>query len=71
MNEFLTKEEIIELTGKKRPGDQIAWLTKNGWCCVINAAGRPVVSRNHARFKLGGAVLDNPVGSLPNFGALA
>lgn len=72
MSEFLSRDEIIELTGKKRPSDQIAWLAKTGWIYETNAAGRPVIGRDYARTKLGGGrTINQPVGGLPNFSALA
>lgn len=70
MSEFLNKDEIIELTGKKRPAFQIAWLAKKGWIFETNAAGRPVVSREYVRAKLGGVSAAPPAGSQPNFAAL-
>ena len=71
MSEFLSKEEIIELTGKKRTAFQIAWLAKKGWIFETNAAGRPIIGREYARRKLGGGQ-PAPVPAIvqPNFAAL-
>lgn len=45
---FLTKEELIELTGYQRSADQCRWLSKRGWKFERNAVhGRPVVLRRH------------------------
>lgn len=51
--EFLTHRELVEITGRERASGQIDWLNKNGWTFATNAAGRPIVSRLHARERLG------------------
>ena len=70
MQEFLTQEEVIELTGRKRIGAQLDWLTKIGWIFQTNAAGRPIISREYARAKLGGNKPEPVVKAGPNFAAL-
>lgn len=71
MSEFLTQDEIAELTGKKRAAAQIAWLHKNGWIFIINAANRPIIGRQYARGKLGGTTYQPQfIGGQPNFAAL-
>jgi hypothetical protein len=40
---FLTRAELIDLTGYKTPKKQIAWLTKNGVRFWIAATGQPKV----------------------------
>lgn len=40
-SEFLTAEELAEITGYKHPGSQREWLDANGWQYVLNAARRP------------------------------
>lgn len=52
--EFLTPEELIEVTGYKHPASQRDWLDRNGWQYVLNAARRPIVGRWFARQKLSG-----------------
>lgn len=71
-NEFLTPEELAELTGRKLMSYQRAWLDRNGFIYVINAAGRPVVSRAYLRQRLSGGALSarTPMGAEPNFAAL-
>lgn len=54
MSEFLTDDEIQTLTGRPQPRLQVAWLVDHGWKHEKNAAGRPVVGRLYARFKLAG-----------------
>lgn len=43
--EFLTADELVEVTGYKHVASQREWLDKNGWAYVVNAAGRPIVGR--------------------------
>lgn len=65
---FLTKEELIELTDRQMPGKQIEWLDKSGWKYVVSAAGRPKVSREFFRLKMGTAVAEpNDLGQEPDF----
>lgn len=45
--EFLTADELVEVTGYKHVASQREWLDKNGWAYVVNAAGRPIVGRWH------------------------
>lgn len=52
--ELLTADELVEVTGYKHPASQREWLDKNGWCYVLNAAGRPIVGRWYARMRLSG-----------------
>ena len=40
---ILTPEQLAELTDKKRPRDQISWLTEHGYRFEISALGRPKV----------------------------
>lgn len=73
--EFLTADELAEVTGYKHTASQHEWLDKNGWAYVVNAAGRPIVGRWFARMRLAGVQPTaastgmQPVGR-PNFAAL-
>jgi hypothetical protein len=71
--EFLTIEELVEITGYSHVGRQKDWLNRNGWNYVVNAAGRPIVGRWFARLRLAG-VPPSAVSLLqarqPNFAAL-
>lgn len=40
---FLTPDQLVELTDRKRPKDQIAWLGQHGFRFELSAAGRPKV----------------------------
>ena len=72
MTDFLSQDEISELTGKKRPAVQIAWLSQKGWIFETNAAGRPIIHRDYARFRMGGSEQSQqPLKKQPNFAALA
>ena len=53
-SEFLTSNELAEITGYKHPGSQREWLDANGWQYVLNAARRPIVGRYFARLRLAG-----------------
>lgn len=53
-SEFLQAEELVEVTGYKHVASQKEWLDKNGWKYVVNASGRPIVSRWYARMRLAG-----------------
>lgn len=52
--EFLTAEELVEITGYKNFAGQRKWLDKEGWCYVVNASRRPIVGRWFARLRLAG-----------------
>lgn len=47
MSLTLTRSELIELTGKKRPTAIARWLQDNGFSFRIAADGYPRVDRNH------------------------
>ena len=52
--EFLTTDELAEVTGYKHVASQREWLDKNAWSYVVNASGRPIVGRWFARMRLAG-----------------
>lgn len=52
--EFLNQDELVEITGYKHVASQRDWLDKNGWPYVVNAGGRPIVSRWFARMRMSG-----------------
>jgi hypothetical protein len=72
---FLSKDEVAELTGYKLPAHQGRWLKEHGWVFERNATNRPIVGRDYARSRLGGArqaaAVQSPSSTpRPNFGAL-
>lgn len=40
---FLSPEDIVALTDRKRPHEQIAWLQKHGYRFDVGSSGRPKV----------------------------
>lgn len=73
---FLSKDEIAELTGYKLPAHQCRWLVARGWVFERNRNNRPIIGRDYARSRLGGAKQAASPSSpsstpRPNFGALA
>lgn len=72
-SEFLTADELAEITGRKHAAHQREWLDRNGWAYVRNASGRPIVGRWYARQKLAGITPTATGGGIswsPNFDAL-
>jgi hypothetical protein len=72
-SETLTAEEIQQITGCGRRGDQVAWLRAAGWTYVTNRAGEPVVGRLYARLRLAGitpSALMATGGWAPDFSSL-
>ena len=69
---FLTRDELIELTGYKSAALQCRWLAARGWVFERNAANRPIVGRAYANARLGcGGESDAPAQTIrPNFAAL-
>jgi hypothetical protein len=51
---FLTRNELIELTGYKSPSAQSRWLQREGFCFRVGADGRPRVLREAIINALGG-----------------
>lgn len=45
MSTFLSADELVALTGRKRKGHQIEALRQQGIPFYVNAVGRPVVVR--------------------------
>jgi hypothetical protein len=41
---FLTQEDLVRLTGKRRPSAQVAWLQRAGWKHKVNGLKEPVVA---------------------------
>jgi hypothetical protein len=72
-SETLTPEEIAQITGCSRRGDQTEWLSNNGWTFFRNRAGAPIVGRLYARLKLAGitpAALTTTGGWVPDFSGI-
>jgi hypothetical protein len=69
-SEILSQEEVQDISGCCRKGDQIKWFNAKGWTFITNRAGEPVVGRLYARLKLTGinpAMLSAPAAWTPDF----
>lgn len=69
-SETLTVDEVKAISGAAHKGDQITWLTKNGWVFHTTRSGNPVVGRLYARLKLSGInpiALSTSGGWVPDF----
>lgn len=68
---FLTQTELAELTERKRKGEQVAWLKKNGYLYAIGANGHARVLREHVQARLcGGSITATPSKPEPNWTAM-
>jgi hypothetical protein len=65
---FLTREELEQLTERKRKADQVAWLRKHRIPYLIGANGHARVSRTFVEKLLGGS--RHAPEPEPNFSAL-
>ncbi len=65
---FLTPAELAELTGRKRPSLQRAWLVQNGYKFDVRADGRPSLLRAAVEARQGAR--SAPRTSGPNWDAL-
>lgn len=65
---LLTRDDVKQLTGRKRPAAQIAWLKDNGWKFSVNALGEPNVAvAEFNRHQVGGRAASSQT---PDFGAI-
>lgn len=65
---FLTRDDLEELTERKRKADQVAWLRRHRIPFLIGASGHPRVSRAFVENMLAGK--SNHSEPEPNFDAL-
>lgn len=69
-SETLSVDEVAGITGCSRRGDQVEWLTCNGWTFHKNKAGEPIVGRLYARLRMAGitpATMSTTGGWVPDF----
>ena len=67
----LTTQEIIDITGRSKPSAQIRWLQRLGFTVLQRADGKPLISRAHFEFKMGGTSDRSKAQTYePNFGAI-
>lgn len=64
---FLSKEEIVKLTGRKFKTMQIKWLLQQGYKFEVTANGDPIVLTAHLNERLGGHNSKSHKASQPNF----
>ena len=50
---FLTRSELVELTGFKAAHCQARWLTRNRWRFVLTRHNEPRVARDHFNSRMG------------------
>ncbi|MDY4387853.1 DUF4224 domain-containing protein [Pectobacterium aroidearum] len=66
MNDLLTNDELIELTGYRYPSKQCAALSRSGISFVTRRDGRPRVTWTHVNAVLNGTppvpLVDNEAG---------
>jgi hypothetical protein len=66
---FLTRDELIQLTGYRQRRRQVAWLQARGYTVEVNGRGAVLVLRDHVRHVLGGPGQDSAA-EQPDFTAL-
>lgn len=65
---FLTPEEIVRLTGKKRNSAQCRWLLSKGYKIEVNGLGEPILAvEEYKRKNVGSSVTRKKE---PNWSAL-
>lgn len=70
MTLHLTKAELRDVTGYKRPDAQLRWFRKNGFVALQRADGMPLVSRAHFEAMMGAATGRKGAEPEPDFEAL-
>lgn len=77
---FLTRDELVDLTGFKAPHCQARWLSRNRWRYVLTRRNEPRVARDHFNDRMGcgdgsatgqaDTINHAAAGEQPNFAAL-
>ena len=70
MGDYLTENELSELTGRRQPKRQAVWLARNGWRFAVADHGRPRVTRAYWSKRLGDDMTAVPMRAEPDFAAL-
>jgi hypothetical protein len=70
MTLHLTRDELRDITGLKRPDAQMRWLRENGFVALRRADGMPLVSRAHFEAMMGAGTGRKSAERSPNFEAL-
>jgi hypothetical protein len=70
MNElFLTREELVELTGFRAAHCQVRWLDRNRWRYALTRRKEPRVARQHFQERMGCSVASTTHAASLNFAA--
>ena len=67
---FLTKAEIVEMTGSRQRPKQIKWLRQRGYKYDISLIGNPIVLKAHVEGRLGIVDYKNKLIQEPDFSSL-
>jgi uncharacterized protein DUF4224 len=71
MGDYLTDEELFELTGRRQPTRQVEWLARNGWLFAVTDLGKPRVARAYWAKRLADNTVAAGSGRVePDFAAL-
>lgn len=68
--QLLTSKELADLTGRRQPARQRAWLVRYGWIHAVSADGRPVVARAYFERRMTGASSTPSPTDEPDFAAI-
>lgn len=66
---FLTQQDLIELTGRRRHDAQATQLNRMGIVHKIRADGMPIVLKSHIDKEFGGSTISSSTKE-PNWGAV-
>ncbi len=66
----LSRADLVDLSGYKRPGPMGIWLRQNGFVFVVASDGWPRVDQEHYRARMGKPSSKTLTVSQPNFNAL-
>lgn len=67
---FLTKDEIIVMTGSRHRPKQIQWLNQRGYKYDVSLIGNPIVLKAHIDVRLGAVEQKNKRSQEPDFSRL-
>jgi hypothetical protein len=67
---ILSRADLIDLSGYRRPGPMGNWLRQNGFVFVVAGDGWPRVDQEHYLARMGKVASKTFTGSPPNFNAL-
>ena len=62
---FMTPDNLVELTDRKRVSDQISWLCQRGYRFEVSATGRPKVLEEEIRARMTSSTAQKSKGCMP------